>query len=280
MAFCTSCGATVNGAFCSQCGTSVRAASAAPSANPAAAAPALANAGVPPGSMPPPVAKSGTSPIVWILVAVGGLFVLFLIGIFGIGALFVHKAHQAGLSTELMRRNPAAAIARMAAVANKDVEIVGEDDNAGTITLRDRNTGKTVTMAFDQVKKGFRISADGDDGKRAEVQFGGGPIKLPGWVPEYPGSDIQGTFSARGTDGNGEGAGGNYTFTTSDSSSHVMSFYEGKAKDLGMKVNFTASGAGGGTMIAADDNDRRSLTVIVGSDSRQTTVNVTYGEKR
>jgi hypothetical protein len=287
MAFCTKCGATMSGAFCNQCGTPASAAS------PAAAVPP----GVPPGppppyaaappydasmqAMPPAPPPRKTHPIIWVLVALAGLFILFIIGVVGVSALVVHKARQAGLSTELMRRNPAAAMARMAAMANKDVEIVSEDDNSGTITVRNRKDGKLMTMSFDQAKNGFSIRADGDDGKTAEMHFGGGgDAKLPSWVPEYPGSKVQANFTASGTDSNGVGAGGNYTFTTSDSTAHVMSYYQDKTKDLGMKVKLNATTEQGGTVIAADESDRRTLTVIVGTSDGQTTVNVTYAEKR
>jgi len=268
MAFCTACGATVTGAFCNQCGTPASAAAAAPG-----------TPGVPPGAMPPPVARK-TSPIVWVLVALAGIFVLFIVGMLGVGALVVHKAHQAGLDTDLMRRNPAAAIARMAAMANKDVDIVREDDNAGTITLRDRHTGKVVTMSFDQMKHGIRFSADDDNGKTAVMEFGGETAKLPSWVPEYPGSHGQSTFSMRGADGNGGGVGGNFTFTTSDSPSRVMTFYEDKAKDLGMKVNVTAATGEGGMIVATEEGGSRSLTIVVGGDSSKTAVNVTYSDKK
>jgi hypothetical protein len=230
--------------------------------------------------MPAPIPKRGTSPIVWVLVALGGLFLLFIVGFIGISALIVHKAREAGITGDLARRNPAAVAARLMAMANRQVEIVGEDDNAGTITLRDRSTGKVVTMSFDQAKNGIKFTADGDDGKTAELQFGGGAPKLPGWVLNYPGSNIQNTISAKGIDNHGEGQGGNYTFTTSDSPSRVMDFYQGKAKDMGMTVKLTATGNDGGTIVATDEGDRRSLTVLVGGGSSQTTVNVTYGEKR
>jgi hypothetical protein len=231
--------------------------------------------------MPPPaVGARKTHPIVWVLVALAGIFVLFIIGMIGVGALVVHKARQAGLDTDLMRRNPAAAIARMAAMANKDVDIVNEDDRAGNITLRDRRTGKTVTMSFDQVKNGIRFSADDDNGKTAVMEFGGGAAQLPGWVPNYPGSTGQATFSMRGSDANGSGQGGNYTFTTPDSPTKVMSFYQDKARDLGMKVNVTATTSEGGMIVATEEPGNRSLTVVVGSDSSKTTVNVTYADKK
>ncbi len=273
MAFCTGCGATVNGAFCNHCGKPVSAAAGTPAATPG-------TPGVPPGAMPPPVARK-TSPIVWVLVALAGIIVLFMVGAIGVGALFLHKARQAGLDTDLVRRNPAAAIARMAAIANKNVEILGEDDNAGTITLRDRHSGKTVTMSFDQVKNGIRFSADDDNGKTAVMEFGGGSAKLPSWVPNYPGSNGHATFSVRGSDDHGSGEGGNYTFTTSDPPSKVMAFYQDKAKDLGLHTKVTASTDEGGMIVATEEPGNRSLTVVVGQDhSNNTTVNVTYADKQ
>jgi hypothetical protein len=110
MAFCTTCGATVNGAFCNQCGTPVSApsggAQAPPPQQPA------------PGMTPPPgaaaaapvVVKRGTSPIVWVLVIVLGLFVFGILAVVGTGFFVFHKARQAGLDPELLRRNPGLAV--------------------------------------------------------------------------------------------------------------------------------------------------------------------------
>lgn len=278
MAFCTACGANVTGAFCNQCGTPAAKSSPAAPVGPAAAP---ANAGYPAGAMPPPVARK-TSPIVWVLVALAGLFVLFIIGTIGVGAFVFHKARQAGFDTDLARRNPAAAVARMAAMANKDVEILGEDDRAGTITMRDRHSGKTITMSFNQMRNGIRFSADDENGKTAVMEIGGDEAKLPSWVPKYPtSSGEQSTFSVRGSDESGGGNGGNYSFTTSDSPAKVMEFYQAKARDLGLKVKVNATTDAGGMIVATEEPGDRSLTVVVGGDSsKSTSVNVTYADKK
>lgn len=278
MAFCTSCGAQVNGAFCNQCGTPVGQQAAAapppPPPLPAAATPMPGAYAQPAYGQPvpmPPVQARKTSPIVWILV---GIFAFIVIcGIIAVSALGMFVHHVA--------RNPAAAIARMAALANKDVEVVNENEGNGTITLRDKHTGKIVTMSFDDAKNGkFSFSAQDDNGKTATMEFGGGPAKFPSWVPKYPGSEAMGTFSVKGTDNNGSGQGGNFTYSTSDSPSKVLQFYQDKAKDLGLKVNLTTTTGEGGMIVATEEPENRSLTVIVGEDSGKTTVNVTYGEKR
>ncbi|HUI56398.1 MAG TPA: hypothetical protein VLY04_15590 [Bryobacteraceae bacterium] len=134
-------------------------------------------------------------------------------------------------------------------------------------------------LSFDRSRNGgLAITARGADGKPATVEFGTTVGKLPSWVPEYPGSKSQSTFSIRGS-GQGEGEGGNFTFTTSDSTSKVLSFYEDKCKGLDMKVNLSTASGEGGMIIATDEGEKRSLTVVVGSGGGQTTVNVTYGMK-
>ena len=86
MAFCSSCGSTITGAFCTKCGASSGAAQ--------AQAP-MPSAGV-------PVARR-TSPIVWVLVAILGLFVLCGLGAAGVGYLVLHRARQAGVSFDRTR---------------------------------------------------------------------------------------------------------------------------------------------------------------------------------
>lgn len=238
MPFCTNCGATVSGAFCVQCGTPAGAAAAqaqpAPPpasayAQPAAplAPPAPASTYAQPAApVGPPVARK-TSPIVWILVAVLGLFVLGGIAVVGVIGFVAHRAHQAGVS-------------------------------------------------FDRGRDGgFSIQARGADGKDAKVEFGGGG-KLPSWVPNYPGS--QPHFAMQGTvEGGGES--GQFYFDTSDSGSHVLSFYEDKCKDLGMKVVSNITTQDAGMITATDEGDRRSVVVVIAGQSSHTTVSVTYGKQ-
>ncbi len=271
MAFCTNCGANVTGAFCNQCGTPARAQAAqAPPPVPQAA----------PGAAPvAPVARK-TSPIVWILVIVLGLFVLGFIGVVGTGFFIARKAMQAGLDPDLMKRNPGLAVAKLITTVNPDTEVVRTDENAGTITVRDRKTGQVTTMTFDDVKSGkFNMKVQDENGQTATLEIGGAAGKLPSWVPNYPGSTAAGTFTIKGSSNDGSGEGGNFTFTTPDAPSKVMSFYEEKAKDLGMKANLTTNSPDGGMFMAADE-DKRTLTVVVGKGSPETTVNVTYGAKK
>lgn len=289
MAFCTTCGASVNGTFCTQCGTPVSAAAGpgfapgtAPPAPPPMAQPAPPP---PPGPVPyqaqpfapPPVAgPRKTSALVWVLVIVLGLFVLGGLAVVGTGMFVFHKVRQAGLDPDLIRNRPGLAIAKMIAAANPDVEVLHTDDGAGTITVRDRKTGKVTTMSFDDARNGkFSITAQDENGKTATMEFGGSASNLPAWIPAYPGSVPHINMAGRANDGDA----GNFSFTTSDSPSQVMQYYEDKAKAMGMQVTRVVTSEKGGMINGSDEGNRRTLNVIVGADSGSTGVTVTYGSK-
>src|SRR5438552_8880073 len=119
MAFCTKCGAQVQGPFCGTCGSPAAKGSA-----PQPGAPPQSGAGPQPvGAAPPPVSPSvyapvppvsaaapqKTSAVVWILGGCGGLVVLAaLVG--GLGMYYVaHKARQAA---HMLEKNPALAVTR------------------------------------------------------------------------------------------------------------------------------------------------------------------------
>lgn len=246
MAFCTQCGADVKGAFCNQCGTRAQAAAA------------------PPAGAPAPV-KRGRHPLVWLGVAVLGLFVLAAVGVLGLGAFFVHKVQQDGADLTL---------ARVIAAVNPNLEVVRTNNADGTVTLRDRTNNKEFSIGIDAARSGkFTLQAK-EDGKAAIVEFGG-EVKLPSWMPSYPGSRPQAVFSAKGESDRESGEAGNFYFNTPDPPSRVLEFYEKKARELELPIR---SGTRG-TMSAGDDEHGRFMKVVVVERSELTRVNVTYGRK-
>jgi len=259
MAFCTSCGATVQGAFCQQCGTPLSAA-AASAAAPAAAPPSVA-----------PV-KGKISPVVWILLAVAGIIVLGIIGLVGAGLYVAHT----------VATNPGLVMAKIITAANPDAEVLGTDMGSQTVRIRDRKTGEEVTLSFDDIKKGkLKFSATGKNGEVANMEIGGGEGKLPSWVPAYPGAKAQGNMTAKGESADGMGEGGIVTFTTPDPPSKVTAFYEAKCKEMGMSLDLSQLGGAGGMIMGASEDKKRSLQVVVsGEGSGDTTIIVTYGRKR
>jgi hypothetical protein len=224
----------------------------------------------------PPAAppRKGMSPVVIVLLVLGGLFVLAILGVVGSLVFIGHKVKQMG-------NNPGLAIAKMIVAANPDAEVVSENDGAGTLTIKDRKTGKVVTMNFDDIKNGgkFSFTADDDNGGKATMQIGGdAKANLPSWVPQYPGSEAKATYSVTGN--GSDGSGGNFTFTTSDAGPKVIEWYQDKVKDSGMQVKTTTTTPNGSMLAAGDEGDKRSIVLVVGTDGGQTTVNVTYGEKK
>lgn len=151
----------------------------------------------------------------------------------------MHKMKQAGLNSDLMKTNPGLAGAKMAMAMNPNAEIISSDDNAGTITVRDKKTGKVVTMKFDAQKKAmvitdengkttsFTSTGEGANASmemkssEATMKIGNGSDKAPDWVPVYPGSSPQSTSSAS----SGTEQSGSYTFVTKDPVDKVVSFY-------------------------------------------------------
>jgi hypothetical protein len=225
--------------------------------------------------MPPGPKK--TSPVVWILLIVGGLFLLGILGAVGTGMFFLHKARQAGLDPELLRSNPGLAISKLAAASNPDIQVLDTNDRDGTITVRDRKTGKVSKLTFDQVKNGqFNLRVE-ENGKEASLNFGtNAPTKLPSWVPAYSGADVKVGFSATNTGANGEA--GNLTFTTSDSPEHVRAFYENKARDANMEVKSTATFGNSTVLTFNDSGERHTITVTIAGGS-PTGVSIFYSTK-
>ena len=214
-----------------------------------------------------PVARK-TSPLVWILVGVLGLFVLGVMGVMAVGVF--------------VARNPGMVMRKLITASNPNVEVLSTDPGSQTLRIRDRRTGKEVTLSFDDVKHGrFKFSATGDDGQIASVEIGEGSGQLPSWVPTYPGSKAQGNLTAKGESADGTGEGGMVSFSTSDAPSDVIAYYESKCKEMGMDVNLTQVTSDGGMIVASGEGDKRKLHVMVsGNSGGATTIAVTFGRKR
>jgi hypothetical protein len=230
----------------------------------------------PPYAPPPSPPPQKSSALKWILIGVGGFFLLCTLAAVSCGLFVFNKAKQAGLDTDLIRKNPALAAAKMVVAANPDVELISTDEGKQEITVRDKRTGKVSSMSFEDAKNGkFTIKEDG----KATVTFGG-KAKVPAWVPDYPGSDPQGAFSAQAA----EGDSGTFTYKTKDASDKVVKYYEDHFKSSGMKVtsNITSQNgqSSGGMLQAEDEANKHSVTVIIGAEGGDTTVAVTYATSK
>ncbi|RPI07597.1 MAG: hypothetical protein EHM65_11570, partial [Acidobacteriales bacterium] len=142
----------MEGQFCPSCGA--KAAAAAPEGvQPVAPSPA---------AVPAPK-KSNV--LVWVLAGCGGLIALGLIAMALFGWFVSRKASEFG-------KNPAFAAAKMMAAMNPEVEVIRADEDSGQITLREKKSGKTITLDFRDIRKG-RMSFEGEGGEKVDIQTEG-----------------------------------------------------------------------------------------------------------
>ena len=254
-------------------------------------------AGAAPVPAPAPQKSSGSKTLLWILGIIAAILLVCFASCAVIGFYAMHKVKQAGFNSDLMKKNPALAGAKMAVAMNPDVEIVSSDDNAGTITVRDKKTGKVTSMKFDPQKKAMIITDENGkttsltttgEGANASmemkssegtVKIGAGSDKAPAWVPVYPGSSPQNTYSATT---NGEQT-GSYTFVTADAPEKVISFYGDSLKSSSFEVSNLTSNSNGktGGMVSGEDKaNKRTVVVSIGTESDGTHVNVTFSVKQ
>jgi hypothetical protein len=235
--------------------------------------------------------KSGAGK--WILIGCIGLLLIGGIGVGGVVWYGYNKAKQLGIDPALAKRNPALAAAKIAINLDPDKEYISADEANNTITVRDKKTGKVVTLAVSQDKNGNVVFKEKDaSGKETSVVIGGdkgvevnspdGNVKiggglnatLPDWVPQYPGVKMEGSYSTENEASEGKG----YSFKTDDSPQEVITFFDDKMKALGFKTSKTTTTTNGNTSInlsANDGNYRRFVVVSAVEASSETTVNVT-----
>jgi hypothetical protein len=240
--------------------------------------------GQPQYSQAPPPKKGGG--LKWVLIGCGGFILIGVIAFCGIFYYGYQKAKQAGLDPELMRRNPALAAAKIAMMNNPDVEFVSIDESKNTITVKDKKSGKVIVIDAEKAADGkIVVSEDGKEkvsiqgGKNGSVEvnspdgkvkIGNTSGKLPDWLPQYPGVDIEGTYSVDSAESSGAG----FNFVTDDSVEEVIDFYEDALKDEGFKITKTTTQTNGQTTSSVVGNDagyKRSVVVnasIVNGDTK------------
>jgi hypothetical protein len=248
--------------------------------------------------------KKTVSPFVWLFAGCGTLLLLGVIIVAAVGFYGYYKvkqvAKEAGLDSETMQKNPAMTIAKLLVATNPDIELVSVDENKGLITVKDKKSGKVVTVNLDEAQKGkITFEGESDDDKvtfeaRGSEEHGGFEVKskdgkltigsgsqkdLPDWIPAYPGIEMSGSVISQ--DGNGKH--GNFQFSTSDPVDKVIDFYKTEFERAGMKVTNNSVkllGALSAGNLTADSTDKkRHVVVSVIPYDTQTTVNVAYEMK-
>lgn len=228
------------------------------------------------------------NPVVIILLVLFGLFALGAIAVVGGGLFIAHKIHQAA-------DNPGMVAAKLLAAANPDVDVVSTDDARGTLTIRDKRTGKTVTMSFDDIKNGrFKFEADGKqvsieargDGANGGVEvktsdgetmkFGATGDKIPAWIPTYPGTPS--TQAATISRSSKEDAGAT-SFELKEPVGKLADYYHDALDKAGFKATKTMTSEQMAVVQGSDAGEKRTVVYTITSDDGKSNVNVSYRSK-
>ncbi|MGH9464110.1 MAG: hypothetical protein ACRD0X_00585 [Thermoanaerobaculia bacterium] len=107
----------------------------------------------------PPKKKMGV--LGWIVIGCLGLVVVAGVVFVG-GVWFVGKKVKGVV--EDFEQDPVRAAAEFAVKMNPELELVAVDDGAKTMTIREKATGKELTVDWSQISQGqFRFEADGEE---------------------------------------------------------------------------------------------------------------------
>lgn len=230
-----------------------------------------------------------TSPLIWILGAVLGL--IFLLGTAVIiGGYFIAK------KVGDVASNPGMAAARLMVAANPDLDLVSTDDAKGTVTVREKTTGKVYTLRLEDVKNG-RLTVE-HEGKSTSLEAGagglearssdgatatiGGAAKLPSWVPAYPGATPSG-IAASDT---AQEESGSVSFSTADTVDKVLAFYADALKRGGMQniesnsMVIPGTSNKTGAVSGESPDGKRSISAAVTSADGKTGVILGYNAKK
>jgi len=241
--------------------------------------------------------KKGLPVLAWVGIGCGALLLMGVCAIVGGGWYVGHKVKKFAAEAE---KNPEKTAAKLMIQMNPTLELISTDDEAGTISFRNKESGEEVTLSFKEVAggKGFHLSGKTKDGNfdvstggdeesknltiktdKGVMKFGAGG-ETPDWIPSYPGAEgVKSTFSTKGPDGEVGGFG----FKTNDDPVDVAAFYKRglEAAGFAMTVESTTKTANGTqkVMAAVSKQPARQVNIVVTVAKGGTAVAVQYSAK-
>ncbi len=222
----------------------------------------------PPMYPPTPLEGPKKTPVwVWILAAVGGMIVLGVIAISLLGYYAFQKVKEVATS-------PTAAAALIARI-DPDLEVLDVDESKKVIRVRNKRNNEEVTLSMNDIMQGkLKVSHEGKHG--TETFELGGKVKLPAWMPQYPGAEVHGMGMASSDK---EGAmGGMYGFASTDAPEKILAFYKEGLEKHGFKAEEGVKGLGVSMLLMKSDSGG-SATVTVSPNGSSSQITVIYGSK-
>lgn len=244
-----------------------------------------------------PQKKKGLHPLAWVAIGCGAIIMVGVVVMLAVGLFVGKKVRDFADEAD---GNPGLAVAKLAVKANPELELVDEDADEGTLTIRNSKTGEVVTVDYRELKDGklsfrsgekemtFKATAGDEDGEgtfavtgtEGTATFGtAGEAELPDWVPAYPGSEPRGQFAMTTEDGRSA----TFQFTTSDAAADVVSFYKKALEDEGMEAVANTMTSGDEITYASvqGSTEGRSVSILVSieDDATNVVLNFTEGEQ-
>ena len=240
--------------------------------------------------------KKGLPVWAWIGIGCGAMIVLAMILVTVGGYLVSNKVKDVAADFE---ENPAMATARMIVKLNPELEEVSTDEEEGTITVRNTETGEEITVNFEDIEDGkFSFKAgdrevnidasdldegnlkvtDGDD----NVVYSAGKVSedVPEWVPLYPDTEPTNRHTMKA---GGESSGG-FEIETAASVDEVLEFYRSTLEGQGYTVSvntYSQDQTSGGMVNGSHGDAGRNVIAIVSSENDgPTKVGINFSERQ
>lgn len=236
--------------------------------------------------------KKGLPVLAWVAIGCGAIVLVGLVALVAGGMFVANKVKDVAGDFE---KNPALATARTIVKLNPEWEEVAVDEAAGTITIREKKTGKEITVDLEDIEQG-RVSftsegetmtfSGGEEGVRVtgesgETVFSAGAAGADGppeWVPVYPGTTAEGGLTMRQ-----QGRiSGSFGIEVDDPPDRVIEFFRSTLTEAGfeVRVNTYAEGSGttGGLVSGRNEAAKRTVTVMLGLEGGRTAGTVSYSE--
>jgi hypothetical protein len=230
----------------------------------------------PPPHHPGPVpVKKGLPPLAWAGIGCGGLVLLAVIA----GGMMVGTCAKKGIQfASELAANPGREAAEKVVMEHPGIERVSEDPKAGTMEIRLKESGETVTLGYAELGQGRIPFKDASGDLLPDVP--GDLAKIPAWVPRYPGTkDERLVFHEEVP----QRVAGMVTSQTTDSSETVSRFFEDEAAKLSLDASGSSSMNinGNSSLKLTFREGKRELVVIgFGKSGEPLTIQTTYKETK